>query len=461
MKTHHFSNNTSAQVALLEAENQVLKEQLAQVQEQVVWWEEQYKLARQRSFGKSSEKNLGQFDLFDEIEKPAIEENNDNPADTETITYTRNKKTKGRNIDTTKLPREICVHALSDEEKQCQGCGTSMQQIGEDKIEKLIYVPAIIKVLEHVYPKFACRACETIKMPKKEEGPILKSMATSSLIAEIIISKYERHIPLYRRSQMFARDGIDIPDNTLGNWVMQACEVLSPLREVLWEQINQSHYLQVDETPVKVLDEDKKGYMWCYHNPDSSNRFVLFDYHLSRGSQVPTARLQNFQGVLQTDGYSGYNTLRNRDGVINMGCFAHCRRKFNDALQVAGATTQGLAAKAIQFIGKLYRIETAIKTYSLEAKKAYRQEHAKPVLHEFFAWLTEKKTNVLPKSQLGNAFTYAINQWSQLSIYIEHGEVNIDNNWVENQIRPFALGRRNWLCVSRRRIHDENIMKAA
>lgn len=226
---------------------------------------------------------------------------------------------------------------------------------------------------------------------------------------------------------------------------------LAPLGEALWEQVNDSHYLQVDETPVKVLDQDKKGYMWCYHNPEPGNRFVLFDYHLSRGSEVPNSKLVNFKGILQTDGYSGYNYQRDRKEVTNVGCFGHCRRKFTDAHKVAGETTKGLASKAINMIAKLYRIETEIKKYTIEAKREHRQIHAKPILEKMFKWLLDNSSSVLPKSKLGNAFTYAINQWSQLSAYIDHGEVHIDNNWVENQIRPFALGRRNWLFIGNER----------
>ncbi len=180
-------------------------------------------------------------------------------------------------------------------------------------------------------------------------------------------------------------------------------------------------------------------------------RFVIFDYHLSRGAEVPTTRLVNFQGKLQTDGYSGYNTLRDREDIENFGCFAHCRRKFNDAKKVAGNSTKGLAAQAIKTIAKLYRIEKKIKSYVPKEKKAYRQEHAKPILKAFFKWLTENQPKVLPKSKLGDAFTYALNQWSQLSAYADHGEVHIDNNLVENLIRPFALGRRNWLFVGNER----------
>lgn len=228
MKSNATPTKEASSVAILQAEVEELKKQLAQAVEKNLWWEEQYKLARQRRFGKSSEKHIGQDDLFDEIEMPELEEGEED-KNKETITYTRKKKTKGRNIDTSKLSREICRHALSAEEQKCDCCGNDMHQIGEDKKEELIYIPATTKVIEHIYPKFACRPCEKIKSSKRDEGPIPKSMATSSLIAEIIISKYENHIPLYRRSKMFARDGIDIPDNTLGNWMMQACDVASSL----------------------------------------------------------------------------------------------------------------------------------------------------------------------------------------------------------------------------------------
>ena len=424
---------------------------LAQTQEKLAWWEEQFKLARARRFSSSSEKHSTQLGFFDEIETPVEDEDEDEDvAELETITTPR-KKAQGRKIDTSKLPREVCYHELSDADKQCDACGNERHPIGEDKTEKLVYIPAHIKVIEHVYPKFACRICESIKMPAREEGPIPKSMATSSLIAEIIIGKYERHIPLYRQSKIFAREGIDLPDNTLGNWVMQAADVLSPLGAALIAQFYACHYLQADETPVKVLAENKKGYMWCYHSPSPDNRFVLFDYHLSRGANIPKTRLADFSGILQTDGYSGYNPLRERNDIVNVGCFAHCRRKFNDAWKIGGKTTQGLAHKAIQFIGKLYRIESAIKALPPDEKKARREKQSRPILNAFFNWLIENNARVLPKSQLGSAFTYAINQWPYLSAYADYGDVNIDNNWAENQIRPFALGRRNWLFIGNQR----------
>ena len=455
MKTQEHNIKTSKFITELQSEIEELSFKLSQAQERISWWEEQYKLSRARKFGKSSEKIDKQLGFFDEI---GPSENNDESlnvatedAEDQSVSDTRKKKTVGRKIDTSKLLRETCTHDLIDEEKKCVKCGSQMHAIGEDKTKKLIYIPATVKLIEHVYPKYACRSCDTIKMQKREEGPIPKSMATSSLIAEIIISKYERHIPLYRRSEMFARDGIDLPDNTLGNWVMKACDALAPLNDALWEEIKKSQYLQVDETPVKVLNADKKGYMWCYHNPAPDNRYVIYDYHLSRGAEVPKTRLKDFQGLLQTDGYGGYNPLRERDDIINLGCFAHCRRKFCDAQKVSGKKAKGLAAHAVKTIAQLYRIEKKIKTDANDEKEAYRQEHAKPILNKLFSWLIENKSKVLPKSQLGNAFTYALNQWSQLSAYIDHGEANIDNNWVENKIRPFALGRRNWLFVGNER----------
>ncbi len=339
MNTSESTTQIADPVSSLQAEIVSLKKQLDSAKEKITWWEEQYKLSRHRRFGKSSEKHIDQLSLFDEIEIPTVNEEGQEVED-KTITYTRKKRQKGHVIDTSILQREICLHDLSEEEKDCACCGGKMEKIGEDKREKLVYVPAVIKVEEHIYPKYTCRPCGKINMQKKEEEPLPKSMATSSLISEVILSKYEYYIPLYRRSKMFARDGIDLPDNTLGNWVMQVCEGLAPLREALWEQVGHINYLQADETPVKVLDKDKKGYMWCFHSPSPNNQFVIFDYHLSRGSEVPSTRLIDFQGLLQTDGYSGYNSMRACRDVINLGCFSHCRRKFTDAYKVAGENNE-------------------------------------------------------------------------------------------------------------------------
>ncbi len=433
----------------LETENSELKNDLEKVKQKLAWYEEQIRLGKQRQFGKASEKSESlQLPLFDDAE----EDPNDAPKEpTETITYSRKKKTVGRKIDTTHLPRKRLVHDLSDEEKQCS-CGCQMELMGEDISEQLEYIPAQVKVIEHVVPKYTCRKCETIKTAPKPETPIAKSMATASLLTEVIISKYEHHLPLYRRSKMFLQEGIDIPDNTLGNWVMKSGELLEPLGAALYAELNNVKVLQADETPVKVLDINKKGYMWGYHSCDLNNRFVIFEYNQSRSATVVNNRLSGYEGILQTDGYAGYNGMRAKAEIINIGCWAHCRRKFADVVKITKKA--GKAHEAVSRIRKLYAVEDKAKGLSFAERKKLRQKESVPILDKMYKWLQLSINQAPPQSALGKAFGYMHNQWQYLYEYAQHGDVEIDNNWIENQIRPFALGRKNWLFVGNQKGAD-------
>jgi len=421
-----------------------LKKQLEETEKKLNYLIEQIKLSKQRQFAKKSEADLElgtQMELpFDDAEPQKAEE----VEGKETITYTRTKNKKaGRNIDTSKLPREVVYHDLEESEKTCKCCGNDLVKIGEDRSEKLEYIPEQIKVIEHVSSKYTCRCCETIKMAEKPESPMAKSMAGASLIAAVITKKYEHHLPWYRQSKIFAQQGIDIPANTLSNWFMQAGEILEPLNIALWEQLNYTKLLQADETTVKVLLENIKGYMWCYHSFDPKNRFIIFEYNDSRSGAVVNNTLENYKGILQSDGYSGYNIMRSNPEVINIGCWAHCRRKFAEIVKMSSQT--GKAHEMVSLIGKLYKIEDEAREQKLSfaVRKELRQEKAKPILEKINACLT--KANAPPRSAIHTAITYALNQWKYLTRYIDYGEVEIDNNWVENQIRPFALGRKNWL----------------
>jgi hypothetical protein len=279
-------------------------------------------------------------------------------------------------------------------------------------------------------------------------------MAGNSLITEVILGKYLLHLPLYRQSQYFATACIDVPPNTLCNWALSAFEALAPIVKALWEQLEKTRVLQVDETPVKMLSTDKKGYMWVYLSCDPENRYVLFEYSDSRGSHVVNTRLEKFEGILQNDGYSGYNDLRAKKNVTNVGCFAHCRRKFTDVIKASSDGAQGRAHIILNIIGRLYAVEREAKEMSQKERYELRQAKAKPILEELHNMLKNAKPKTPPKSKLGMAIQYALNQWSYLSEYINHGEVEIDNNWVENKIRPFALGRKNWLFVGNQRGAD-------
>ncbi len=248
---------------------------------------------------------------------------------------------------------------------------------------------------------------------------------------------------------MLENHPLNMPDNTLAGWVMRAAECLEPIYEALWQQLSAITVLQADETPVKILEPDKKAYMWLYHSPVPGKRFILFDFNLSRAASVVDERLKHFKGLLQTDGYAGYNTQRQRDDIISLGCWDHARRKFADVVKAAGKNNTGKAGQMLTKIAKRYEIEQSLKTVSAEERKSQRQQLAKPKLEAIYRFLL--KINAPPKSLLGQAVTYCKNQWPELIRYIDHGEAHISNCLIENQVRPFAVGKRHWLFVGNQR----------
>lgn len=414
---------------------------------------EQVKLLRHHRFSKRSEKiHTGQMELVFEPHDEEEEIEADD-AQQETITYTRKKAKPGRKIDTSKLPRTRVIHDLSDTEKSCSCCKNKMVCIGEDVSEKIEYQPSVLEVIEHVRPKYACRECQTVTSAKKDNQLIPKSMAGNSLLTEVILMKYHFHIPLYRQSQILKQNQIYIPANTLGNWVLQVGEALAPVEAAMRQQFSLIKALQVDETPVKNKDKDKKSFMWCYHSLDPGNHFVLYEYNDSRGAHVPNEMLTNFKGVLQTDGYAGYNALRHKDDVHGVGCMAHVRRKFIDVIKIAGSKKMGKANTAVAMIKKLYEIETQARDQVLTHQERYqlRQKKAVPILKRIKIWLDKSINQVPQKSAIGRAIGYALRQWPYVSAYADHAQIEIDNNLAENLIRPLALGRKNWLFVGNER----------
>jgi len=391
--------NSIENISTLLDENKKLKEELSEAVAKINWFTQQLKSQKAKQFGKSSEHAEAiQFDLFPEkttettVEKVTVENAKEDSA-------TRKTKSKGRCIDTSKLERERVVHDVASEALCCEQCQKKLIKLGEDVSEQLELVPGRIKVVEHVRIKYTCRPCGTVRMAPKPPAPIPKCMAGAELLTEVILAKYERHIPMYRQSQILLSQGLDIPDNTLVNWAISVFDVLAPVAQAMWEQLKITKVLQADETRVKMLKTDKQGFMWSYLSCDPGNRYVLFAYDDSRSKEVPTKHLKDFnEGKLQTDGYSGYNEVRLKPGIKGFGCFAHCRRKFVDVIKISGNKV-GKAHEAVKIIGDCY----------------------------------------------------ALNQWKLLSAFAEYGEVEIDNNWIENQIRPFALGRKNWLFFGNHR----------
>ena len=331
--------------------------------------------------------------------------------------------------------------------------------MGEETSEQLEFIPASIKVIEHIRPKYSCRHCEQqgtevrIKIAPVPKSPIPKSIATPSLLAQVITSKYQYALPLYRQEQMFKQYGIELSRKTMADWMIKSSELLVPIYHRLKAIQLQQSVMNADETPLKVIHEDKsRCYMWVYctgsDSPPDKNadkdpppNIVLYDYQNSRAGHCPRDYLDGYQGYLQVDGYAGYE----QTGATLVGCFAHARRKFIEVqrAQVKGKT--GKADWAISHIRKLYRIETEITDKAPAEKQTQRLAKAKPLLSQFKAWLDKSAHQVPPKSAVGKAIAYSLGQWSKLERYIEDGNLQIDNNRAERAIKPFVIGRKNWL----------------
>ena len=397
---------------------------------------EQFRLAQHKQFGKSSEVSPNQQSLFNEAEEIAGEAISSLKED-ENEDHLHTRKTPKRKPLPKHLPREVIIHDLSDEDKVCGDCGHTLHKMGEDKSEQLEFIPAQVKVIEHIRPKYSCRGCEqqglnvNIKMAPVPVSPIPKSFATPSLLSQIITSKYQYALPLYRQESLFKQYGIELSRQTMSSWILDVTPLLIPIVESLHTIQLRQCVINADETPLTVIHEDK----------NKPPNIVLYDYQNSRSGRCAKDYLKNFNGHLQVDGYAGYEQT---DATL-AGCWAHARRKFIEAqtVQVKGKT--GKADWAINHIQKLYRIEKEIHDKTAEEKQRTRIEQSKPLLEQFKSWLDKSALHIPPKSAIGKAVGYSIRQWPKLTRYIENGYLNIDNNRAERAIKPFVIGRKNWM----------------
>ncbi len=411
---------------------QILEEEVNRLKEQLL-------LMQQRKFGKKSESHVGE---------PIVDP--DNQPLQNVSGYVRKKRIKmnGRLLDTSKLPRHTFYHKLPESEQNCKICNCLLTAVGQDVSEQLEVLPLRLYVAEHIKYKYACRSCDTIKMAPKEKSPIPKSLAGGSLLTEIVINKYQYHLPLYRQSKILASYNALIPENTLGQLVIQSGSGLLPVLEAAWKVLLSANYLQVDESPVKILKPEKTGYLWIYFAPNVCKGLVIFELSLTRSGTVAESRLENFKGILQTDGYNGYQKLRKRDGIVGIGCLSHARRKFVEVFKLTN-NPDGIAAQMIEKLKPLYNLETKLRELGVNfrTRKRLRQKQAWPILKSIYPWLKQQLIKTPPKSKLGLAIKYTLNQWPYLIAYVRHGSAEIDTNLVENQIRPTALGKRNWLFM--------------
>lgn len=453
---------------LFKEERLLFKKKTEALEEKVAYFEkEQEKLLgyirqlKQSNYGRKadavSDENVsllpGFEDLFDELFEEETEEREEKQEAEGLKKAVGITKKKGRVALPTNLPRYREVHDLSAEEKIC-ACGCELHKIGEEVSERLDYVPAQARVIEIVRLKYACKGCEEgVKIPSVPAQAIPKGIPTAGLLAHILTSKYVDHLPLYRQSGMLQRIGVDISRGTMSGWVVKCGELLSPLRDLLKEYITSDTYVRADETPVQVLQEPNrkdttKSYMWVYLTGSHKNIGVVYEYKETRSREGPEGFLKEFQGYLQTDGYGGYKGIVGRLGNTAVGCWAHARRKYVAVVKMF-PQKPGKAAEIVGVIQGLYKIEEEIREQSLhpEGVRKIRQEKAKPILETLKKQLQGLKLMVPPKNPLGQAIGYTLNNWEALTAYLEDGRLDIDNNVAERAIRPFAIGRKNWLFM--------------
>ena len=430
--------------------NEQLTTENQQYKAQVLTLTEQLNLALARRYAASSEKlSPDQIRLFDEAE---VEIQAAASTEDETVTvpeHTRRKR--GRKKLPEALPRVEVIHELPDSERVCPHDGKLLAEIGAVTSEQLDIIPAKIQVIRHIRKQYACSCGQCIKTAVLPSQPIPKSLASPGLLAHITVSKYQDALPLYRQEIILKRIGVDLPRATLANWMIQAGTLVQPLINLLRDRLLDYDILQMDETPVQVLKEpgktaQSKSYLWLQRGGPPDRPVVLYDYDPGRGAEVPKRLLAGFTGYLQTDGYDGYNAVVVVNALTHVGCMAHARRKFDEAVKAQGKKQPaGKAHVGLALIRKLYRVEKQARKLKPEARYDHRQRHACTIFDELRSWLDEALPQVPPTCATGKALNYLHNEWDKLIRYLDDGRLEIDNNGAENAIRPFVVGRKNWL----------------
>ena len=428
--------------AELDAKHQIvnaLEAQIAQLQLQIA-------VLRRARFGRRSERldqALAQLELMlDDLHSTHAEAVADRPPKAAA-------KQPARRPLPAHLPRETQTHAPA--ETACPACGGTLKPLGEDVSEVLEYVPASFKVIRIVRPKCACASCDAVVQAEAPTRPILRGLAGPGLLAHVLVAKYADHLPLYRQSTIYAREGIDLPRSTLAEWIGSAHHLLHPLVVALRGYVLETQKLHGDDTPIPVLapgqGKTATGRLWTYVRDDrpagsTEAPAVWFAYSPNRKGEHPARHLKTFEGILQADAYAGFGKVYDSGRVVPAACWAHVRRKF---YEVAVAHGSPLAQEALQHIGALYAVEAEIRGQPPEVRRAMRQARAGPILDALHGWLKETLHGVSRKSALGNAIGYALKLWPALTRYRDDGRIEIDNNAAERALRAVALGRKNYL----------------
>jgi len=413
--------------------------------DEVLWLKSQLAELRRMIFGAKSERFVReggeqQLALFD------IPSEEDTEEKVEQITYERKRPKEKKQPLRTELPAHL---PRKEEIIEPENIPQNAKKIGEEITEVLEYTPPNVYVRRIVRPKYILSSTDErtdIAIASLPLLPIPKGNAGAGLLAHIIVSKFVDHLPFYRQRQIFKRQELHMAESTINGWFNATARLMEPLYNTLKNKLLQTDYLMADETPLAVLTKDKpgathKGYHWVYYDP--VRRLVLFDYRKSRGREGPNEILSGFGGYLQADGYNAYTNLANKSKITLLACMAHVRRKFEHALQ----TDKARAEYAMERFGELYDIERTAREQQMDFEqiKKLRQQKATPILDDLEKWFSQQTSQVLPQSKIGNAVAYAINMWPRIKRYTLEGRFMIDNNLIENSIRPVALGRKNYL----------------
>lgn len=442
-------------------ENAILKSKVSELEALVKYYEAQFRLAKHRQFGASSEKSeydFGQLCIFNEAElfaDAAVPE----PALVEVEKHYR-KRTR---LTTDKLPDdlpiEVVEHELRSEERICPVCGGELHAMGRECHRELVIIPAQVKIREHVRYTYACRHCEqtgvTVPMVKAAvPAPVIRGgFASPEGVAHLMCQKFVMGVPLYRQEQEWTRQGIALSRQTMSNWLIKAAEDwLEPIYNRLHEQLCECEVLHADETTLQVLREpgktaQSKSYMWLYRTSgDAEHPIVLYEYQPDRKAKHPEAFLAGFKGYLHADGYDGYHKLP--EGMTVVGCWAHVRRKFDEALKALPAENREgtLALAGKRYCDQLFELERTFSALTPGQRYEKRQASSGPLMGAFFVWADS--CNAIPKSPVGKAVHYALSQRKYLERYLLDGRLEVSNNRAERSIKPFVIGRKNFLFAN-------------
>lgn len=460
MKTKTEIQNLQLNSEKLDNEIARLQHELEIANAKLKWYEEQFKLNAVKKYGKSSDSiSEEQISFFNEaeitkrveVEEPTIEK----------ISYERSKRRGTNKASFEDLPVERIEYEIPEEERICEVCNSKLHEMSIEVRRELKVIPAKVCIVEHIRKVYSCRKCEktsdktpiiTAPMP---EPVISGSFASPSLIAYLMYQKYSAALPLDRQENIFKDFGIEISKQSMSNWIIKASELwLEPLFERLKEELLKETFIQADESPLRVLTKDgnptdSKSYMWLYKSGNYGRKIALYEYQPSRSGKHPKNFLKGFSGLLQTDDYAGYNSVEN---ITRVGCFAHARRYYTDALKILPKEAEiesTNAHKAILYFKEMFHLESKWKDLTPNERYEVRNIELKPILEDYLSWLHEIEPKVVKKSKLGQAINYSLSNWELLSNVLLDGQCELSNNGAERAIKPFVIGRKNYLfCKS-------------